>query len=125
MNNYLQTTKQNLADSRLKEIHRNVKSRKNSVRYANNHNHKIRYIEALLQTSIPDHRKYSVRTILAPYLINIRKMSHEDALNIIRQWLGKCDKLCAAARVGYLPIGFSDLNTENRELADLISCQIK
>ena len=82
-----------LADSKLKEIHRNMKSRKYSVRYGNNHNHKIRYIETLLQIPIPDHRKYALWRIVAPYLINIRKMSHEDALNIIREWLGKCDKL--------------------------------
>jgi hypothetical protein len=54
-----------LADSKLKEIHRNIKSRNNSVRYDNNHNHKIRYIEALLQIPIPDHRKYTLRCIVS------------------------------------------------------------
>jgi len=126
-----------LADSKLKEIHRIMKSRKNSVRYGNNHDHKIRYIEALLQIPIPDHRKYTLRLIVAPYLINVRKLSYEDALSIIREWLDRCDRLkplvgvssktylSAAARVGYLPQGFSDLKTENRQLADLISRQIK
>ena len=33
--------------------------------------------------------------------------------------------LDAGARLGYLPISFSDLKTENRQLADLISYQIK
>ncbi|MGC2571780.1 MAG: hypothetical protein WA364_09740 [Candidatus Nitrosopolaris sp.] len=32
--------------------------------------------------------------------------------------------LSAAARVGYLPISFIDLRKENRQLADLISCQM-
>jgi hypothetical protein len=56
------------------------------------------------------------------------------------EWLDKCDKLraldfsvndrikpnlIAAARVGYLPISFTDLKTENRQLAEPISCQIK
>ncbi|MFY9870422.1 MAG: hypothetical protein WAK17_11930 [Candidatus Nitrosopolaris sp.] len=55
-------------------------------------------------------------------------------------WLNKCDKvkpldfgvnsrikpdLSAAVRVGYLPISFSHLKTENRQLADLISSQMK
>lgn len=48
-----------LADSRLKEIHRNMKLRKNSVRYDNNHNYKIRYIEALLQIPILEHHTLS------------------------------------------------------------------
>ena len=33
--------------------------------------------------------------------------------------------LSAAARIGYLPISLIDLKTENRQLADLISYQIK
>jgi hypothetical protein len=121
-------------DSKIKEIHRNRKSRKYSVHYENNH--KIRYIETLLQIPIPDHRKYALWRIVAPYLINFRKLSYEDAFSIIRDWLHKCDKLkplvgvnsriksylSAAARVGYLPISFSDLKTENRQLAELISC---
>lgn len=55
------------------------------------------------------------------------------------EWLNKCDKLkplvsvndrikpnlSAAARIGYLPIIFTDLKTANRQLADLISCQMK
>jgi len=116
-----------------------MKSRKNSVRYDNNYNHKIRYIEALLQIPIPDHRKYALWLIVAPYLVNVRKLSYQGAVSIITEWLDKCDKLkplvglndkikpnlAAAARIGYLPISFSDLKTANRQLADLISCQIK
>src|SRR5215831_18359965 len=128
-----------LADSKLKEIHRNRKSQKHSLRYVNSHNHKIRYIETLLETPIPEHRKYTLRLIVAPYLINVRKLCYEDALSIIKEWLDRCDKLkplvsvnsriksymSAAARVGYLPKSLSDLKTENKELADLISRQIK
>ena len=72
---------------------------------------------------------------VAPYLINIRRLSHEDAVGIIRNWLDKCVKLKplvgvndrimvdlnAAAKIGYLPIAFSDLKTENRELANIVS----
>jgi hypothetical protein len=123
-----------LVDSKIKEIHRNRKSRKYSVRYENNNS--IRWIETLLQLPIPDHRKYALWRIVAPYLINIRKLSYEGARSIIINWLNNCDKirpldfsvndriksnLSAAARIGHLPISFSDLKTENRQLADLIS----
>lgn len=119
-----------LADAKIKEIHRNRKSRKYSVHYGNNH--KIPYVEMLLQIPISESR------IVAPYLINIRKLSYDHAASIIREWLDKCDKLKplvgvndrikpnlnAAVRKGYLPISFSDLKTENGQLADLIACQL-
>jgi hypothetical protein len=124
-----------LADSKIKEIHRNRKSQKYCVRYES---HKIKWIETLLQNPIADHRKYALWRIVAPYLINIRKLSHEDALSIIRNWLDKCDKLepllgvkdriksnLNAASKGFLPISFTDLKIENRQLSDLISYQIK
>ncbi len=122
-----------VADSKLKEIHRNRKSRKHSAHYENNH--KIQWIETLLQIPISDHRKYALWRIVAPYLINIRKMSHEDATRIIREWLDKCDKLRpldstvnskikpnlnAAARKGYPPISFNHLKIENKQLAEFI-----
>jgi hypothetical protein len=42
---------------------------------------------------IDDYRKNAVNLILAPYLINVRKVSYDVALNIINSWLGKCGKL--------------------------------
>jgi hypothetical protein len=47
----------------------------------------IQWIEKLLQTPLDDYRKFVVWRILAPYLINIRKCSADDAINIIRNWL--------------------------------------
>jgi Primase X len=121
-----------LANSKLKEIHTKRKSQQYSVHYENNH--RIHWIETLLQIPIPDYRKYALWRIVAPYLINVRKLSHEDAVSIIREWLDKCDKLrplvgvidrikpnlSAAARVGYLPISFINLKIQNKQLADLI-----
>jgi hypothetical protein len=43
----------------------------------------IPWIEKLLQTTIDDYRKNAVNLILAPYLINVRKLSYDAALNII------------------------------------------
>jgi hypothetical protein len=94
----------------------------------------------LLQMPIADHRKYTLWRIVAPYLINIRKLPYEDAISITRDWLNKCDKikpldfsvnnrikanLNAATKAGYLPISFSQLKTQNRQLADLISYEMK
>src|SRR5919199_2814641 len=53
----------------------------------------IPWIEKLLETPIDDYRKNAVSLILAPYLINIKKVSYDDALNTINSWLGKCGKL--------------------------------
>jgi hypothetical protein len=78
-----------LANSKLKEIHKNREPRKYSAHYENTYN-KIRYIETLLQIPIPDNRKYALWHILAPYLINVRKLSQEDATRIVRDWLDKC-----------------------------------
>jgi hypothetical protein len=130
-----------LADKKIKEIHKIRKRRGRSVRYsAQYENNKMRWIETLLQIPITDHRKYALWRIVAPYLINIRKLPYEDAISITIDWLNKCDKikpldfsvnnrikanLNAATKTGYLPISFSQLKTQNRELADLISYEMK
>lgn len=69
--------------------------------------------------------------ILAPYLINIRKYSDEEAFNSIRDWLNRCNELRrlqfngvymikyntnSAKRNGYLPISLEKLKTENAYL---------
>jgi Primase X len=53
----------------------------------------VPWIEKLLQTPIDDYRKNAVGLILAPYLINVKKLSYDAALNIINSWLTKCEKL--------------------------------
>jgi hypothetical protein len=51
------------------------------------------WIEKLLETPIDDFRKNAVNLILAPYLINVKKLSYDAASNIINNWLSKCAKL--------------------------------
>ena len=52
------------------------------------------WIEHLTQTPIEDFRKLVIDIILAPYLINIRKLLNlEESYTIIRDWLDKCNKL--------------------------------
>ena len=97
------------------------------------------WIEILLYTPIGDYRKNALRRIVAPYLINIKKLSYDDAFNVTKDWLYNCDKIIpldfnsnakikdtlrAATCVGYLPMGFSDLKAENAELYIRISNRI-
>jgi Primase X len=77
-----------LADRKLKEF--NNMQRNQRENYQGN---TIAWIEKLLQTPTDDYRKNAVNLILAPYLINVRKVSYDVALNIINSWLGKCGKL--------------------------------
>jgi hypothetical protein len=94
------------------------------------------WIEILLETPIGDYRKEAIRLIIAPYLINIRKLAYDDAFNVANDWLNRCHKVkpldfnanikieeCikAATRVGYLHIAFDDLKSENEELYRHIS----
>jgi|SRR5215831_7389901 len=96
------------------------------------------WIEILLDTPIGDYRKEAIRRIIAPYLINVRKTVHEDAFNIMKNWLHSCEKmrpldfnvnvrikdaLRAATRIGYLPIGFSNLKSVNEGLYRHVSNQ--
>jgi hypothetical protein len=89
------------------------------------------WIEILLDIHIGDYRKEAIRRIIAPYLVNIRKLAYDDAFNVTKDWLNNCDKirpldfnanirikdvLSAAAHVGFLPMAFSELKSENGEL---------
>jgi hypothetical protein len=88
-----------------------------------------------LHTAIDDYRKNAVSLILAPYLINIKKLSHEDALNIINSWLSKCGELRPldqnfnytvryalkySAKNGNRPLKLDTLKMKNLMLYDLL-----
>ena len=96
----------------------------------------IWWIEKLLQTPLSDYRKFAVWCILAPYLINIRKCSTDDASKIIKDWLDRCSQLRrldfnayrmikynvdSAKRNGYLPRSMEKLKTENTYLYNLLA----
>jgi hypothetical protein len=88
------------------------------------------------------YRKCCIWRILAPYLINVKRLSFEESFDRINQWLYKCNELeildfdtntkingCLknAVDIGYLPISFDNplkeprtLKTDNRELYDLV-----
>jgi hypothetical protein len=100
----------------------------------------IYWIETLLQTAIEDYRKNAISLILAPYLINIRKISYEDAFSIIRKWLTKCNELrhldsnfdyriksslYTAMRKQTLPMRLDTLGNKNRVLHRLLTEKTK
>jgi hypothetical protein len=90
----------------------------------------IHWIERLFKTPTPDHRKYCIWRIHAPYLINVRYLTLKEAFDIIEKWLYKCNDLeeldfdtemkvndclnCAVSK-GYLPISL-DIQTKNLRL---------
>jgi hypothetical protein len=53
----------------------------------------IPWIDKLLQVPLPDRRKYCMWKILAPYLINTRKLSYDQSFAIMANWLSECNKL--------------------------------
>ena len=95
----------------------------------------VPWIEKLLQTPVGDYRKNAVNVILAPYLINIKKLSYDDALHIINSWLSKCGKLRQldqnfnymvryalkySAKNGQRPLKFDTLKLKNKALHQLL-----
>ena len=98
-------------------------------------NDSIRWMEKLLQTPIDDYRKNAISLILAPYLINIKKLSYDDALNAITSWLDKCKQLRRldsnlgaitkymlkeSIRNGRRPLKFETLIQKNKILYDML-----
>jgi hypothetical protein len=97
-------------------------------------NSRVGWIERLLQTPLSDHRKYCIWRILAPYLLNIRKLSEKEVTDTIRVWLHQCIQLrrldfnykqkikdgIEGAKRGYLPISLSKLKDENSGLYILL-----
>lgn len=96
----------------------------------------ISWIEDLLQTPVSDQRKYCIWRILAPYLVNVKGLSNDSAINIIASWLEECSKLqrisfYSKSRVkddvrrakqgGYYPIGYNNLKIENPQIYAIVA----
>ena len=87
-----------LIQKRIDKIREIEKEQKLRAKFANsplnryNNTNTIAWIEKLLQTPIDDYRKTCMWRILCPYLINIRKLTKEEASIILKDWLEKCDK---------------------------------
>lgn len=92
---------------------------------------KVLWIERLLQIPIGDFRKTAVNLILAPYLVNIRRMPVDAANDLIVEWLERCDgirrldfdpdkatkyALGYARQKGYLPLKKENLKARSAKL---------
>jgi Primase X len=111
------------------------KSRRNTcLRY--NGSNTIQWIERLLQTPLADHRKYAIWRVLIPYLYNIKSLPDDDIVDILQNWLSKCNVIRAldfnmqyliqqnirnGRKCRYLPIGFHNLKSENQGLYSILS----
>jgi hypothetical protein len=108
--------------------------------HTRNNNHPpitvIPWIEILLQTPIPDYRKNTLSLILAPYMINVKKLSYDDAFDVIADWLNRCNSIKRldsnfnyrikyalenSMKNGYLPMKFETLKEKNRALYDSLN----
>jgi hypothetical protein len=97
----------------------------------------IKWIENnLLKTALGDYRKTITNQVLAPYLVNIRQMSFEQATKIIQQWLNICGihreldfnpkrlvnaALIAARKSGYKPMSLDTLKQRNIAIYETIT----
>ncbi len=120
------------ADATVKEM--NAKRRREQVKKfksfgSTNNNNRIDWIEKLLNRPLDEFRKYCIWRIFIPYLVNIRRLASEEALNITKEWLTKCNSVRrldfnaiqrideALDTVGnYYPISCINLKTENELL---------
>ena len=123
-----------LANEKAQELRAVAKSKaKIDSRSKNNDNNNpsyINWIEQLIQTPLPEHRKFVVWMIMPQYLINIRKMTFEQSNTIINHWLEECSKLrrldsltkqklkegFEAAQNGFRPISVEKLKRWKPEL---------
>jgi hypothetical protein len=123
-----------LADRKLKEF--NYMQTNETKSHHTFRGNSIPWIEKLLDTPIDDYRKNAVSLILAPYLINVKRLSYEAAMNIINSWLSRCGKLRQldqnfdytiryalkySAKNGNRPLKFDTLKLKNNALYDLLN----
>jgi hypothetical protein len=116
----------------IREMKERIEADKKSMKYrrwfGNNEKTTFEWIEKLLNKPIDTNRYYCVWRILAPYLINVRKLSSEEALDIIETWMTKCNSVKRLSfsirkvkdvlkRVGaYYPIAWYNLEKDNKIL---------
>jgi Primase X len=122
-----------LADRKLREFSNMQKNK--TERYDTFRGNTIPWIEKPLKTPIDDYRKNAVALILAPYLINIKKVPYDAASSIINNWLIKCSELRQldqnfdytvryalkySAKNGHRPLKLDTLKLKNKPLYDIL-----
>lgn len=129
-----------LVSEKINEKVENKRSRNYRKSYSNtchcyNGTDTIQWIEKLLQTPLADHRKYAIWRVLIPYLYNIKNLPDDAVVNILQNWLSKCNDMRTldfnmhylikqntrnSRKCRYLPISFHKLKSENQGLYSTI-----
>jgi hypothetical protein len=128
-----------LVNEKISELN-DKKSINRRFRTPTNGNNSIPWIETLFHTPLEDYRKNAIALILAPYLINIKRLSYEASFQMINAWLKGCNELRAlgfgisgkinyslsiAIRKNQLPMKFSTLKAKNQALYTILKCKMR
>ena len=65
----------------------------NRRRINNSETNSIPYIEKLLNLRLTNHRKFAVSLILAPYFVNIKRISEKESFTRIKEWALGCNEV--------------------------------
>jgi hypothetical protein len=81
------------------------------------------------KTPIVDHRNYCLWAILVPYLLNVKRLSENDTVKVLGEWLDKCNSLrrlsfdprskvqsTIKGNKGFEPISLNKLKYKNKDL---------
>ena len=80
-----------LITQKIKELNKKRETEERLGCQSNKSNNTIFWIEKLLNTPISDFRKNATSLIVAPYLVNIKKLSYQQSFDILTDWLQKCN----------------------------------
>ena len=81
-----------LINQKIKELNKKREIERKSGYYSNRGGYStIFWIEKLLDTPISDFRKNATNLIIAPYLVNNKKLSYQHSFDILIDWLQKCN----------------------------------
>ena len=129
-----------LIDRKLKvEVNREQKRKRGHNISNRSPKNRIQYVELLLEMSLKDYRKNVISLILAPYFVNIQKLSDADSFDRIKEWVLRSNDVKGlepsveyfdelnnkaikrARETGIKPLRFEEtLRYKNQELYDLL-----
>ena len=118
-----------MIQKKIDDCHYEQKQKQNyNYRYLkNNHACYYEWIETIIQTPFEDYRKIISSLILAPYLVNIKKLPFEQCFQIIKDWLDKCNSLekLDNLRSFYSRISYSLKNAKNKQIGPMSQHKIE
>lgn len=83
------------------------------------------WIDRLMKTPIPDVRHRTVNLILAPYLVNTRGMSVDDAVKVIDEYVARCKRINPDTNVNETYIRYQCNYAKRRGLKPLTYARAK